>query len=110
MTREDSILAGKGLRVHRTLDDVGVCALPRCTVLPGENPGRLTLAPAGSTRGGSGGDEWSEALRETTSSGGQRTARAVTRVNTERQPQPPLGDAVNEIGIDRRHTKLRLQV
>ena len=39
-----------------------LCALTRCTVLPGENPGRQTLAPAGSTRGGSGGDEWSEAL------------------------------------------------
>ena len=26
------------------------------------------------------------------------------------QPQWPLGDAVNEIGIDRRHTKLRLPV
>ncbi len=41
-----------------------MCALPRCIALPGENPGRQTLAPAGSTRGGSGGDEWSEALRE----------------------------------------------
>ena len=29
----------------------------RCTVLPGVSPGRQTLAPAGSTRGGSGGDE-----------------------------------------------------
>src|SRR3984893_15770494 len=31
-----------------------LCALTRCTVLPGERPGRQTLAPAGSTRGGSG--------------------------------------------------------
>lgn len=38
------------------------CALLRCTILPGSSPGRQTLAPAGSTRGGSGGDEWSEAL------------------------------------------------
>ena len=50
----------------------------RCTVLPGGNPGRQTLAPAGSTRGGSGGDEWSEALREKTPLGGQRTVRAAT--------------------------------
>ncbi len=51
-------------RTHAALDHVGMCALPRCTVLPGGNPGRQTLAPAGSTRSGPGGDEWSEALRE----------------------------------------------
>ena len=50
--------------LHAPFDDVGVCALPRCTVLPGGNPGRQTLAPAGSTRSGPGGNEWSEALRE----------------------------------------------
>ena len=44
------------------LGPIILCALTRCTVLPGGNPGRQTLAPAGSTRGGSGGDEWSEAL------------------------------------------------
>src|SRR5271167_3844866 len=59
-------------------DEDVVCALPRCTVLPGGNPGRQTLAPAGNTRGGSGGDEWPEALREKTPIGGQRTVRAVT--------------------------------
>ena len=46
----------------RILYTIILCALTRCTVLPGERPGRQTLAPAGSTRGGSGGDEWSEAL------------------------------------------------
>jgi hypothetical protein len=45
------------------------CALRRRTILPGGNPGRQTLAPAGSTRGGSGGDEWPEALRETAPQG-----------------------------------------
>jgi len=30
-----------------SLGGVVVCALKRCTVLPGENPGRLTLVPAG---------------------------------------------------------------
>ena len=45
------------------LSALSFCApWPRCTVLPGEGPGRQTLAPAGSTRSGSGGDEWSEAL------------------------------------------------
>src|SRR5271167_1762253 len=39
-----------------------VCALPRHIILPGENPGRQTLAPAGNTRGGSGGNEWPEAF------------------------------------------------
>jgi hypothetical protein len=46
----------------RILRPIILCALTRCTVLLGERPGRQTLAPAGSTRGGSGGDEWSEAL------------------------------------------------
>ena len=66
------------------------CALLRCTILPGSSPGRQTLAPAGSTRGGSGGDEWSEALREKAPSGGQRTVRAATRVNTEQASKQPM--------------------
>jgi len=49
-------------RLMRVFGPIVLCALTRCTVLPGERPGRQTLAPAGSTRGGSGGDEWSEAL------------------------------------------------
>jgi hypothetical protein len=52
----------QGLEV--ALGERVVCALARCIALPGENPGRQTLAPAGSTRGGSGGDEWFEAPRE----------------------------------------------
>src|SRR3954471_9305614 len=63
---------------HRVLGDVVVCALIRRIVLPGGNPGRQTLAPAGSTRGGSGGDEWPEAPREKSPVGGQRTVRAAT--------------------------------
>ena len=46
-----------GARTQRALRAVVGCALPRCAILPGGNPGRRTLAPAGSTRGGSGGDE-----------------------------------------------------
>src|SRR3954465_4085746 len=38
------------------------CALERCTRSPGAIPGRQTLAPAGSTWSGPGGDKWSEAL------------------------------------------------
>src|SRR5271157_4473917 len=41
-----------------------------------------TLAPAGSARGGSGGDEWSEALREKVPSGDQRAIRAAAQANT----------------------------
>ena len=63
-TREERIFSRYCLGSDGPFDNVGMCALKRCTVLPGENPGRQTLAPAGSTRGGSGGDEWPEALRE----------------------------------------------
>ena len=77
-TREQAIFPAQDYRADGTFDGVGVCALTRCTVLPGGNPGRQTLAPAGSTRGGSGGDEWSEALRETVPLGDQRTVRAAT--------------------------------
>src|SRR3954449_2370001 len=38
------------------------CALERCTRSPGAIPGRQTLAPAGSTWSGPGGNKWSEAL------------------------------------------------
>ena len=38
---------------------VPLCALPRRTDVVGANPTRVTLAPAGSARSGSGGDEWS---------------------------------------------------
>ena len=41
-----------------------------------------TLAPAGSARGGSGGDEWSEALREKVTSGDQRAIRAAAQAST----------------------------
>jgi len=39
------------------LRNIVLCALARRIVLPGGNPGRQTLAPAGSDRSGSGGDE-----------------------------------------------------
>ena len=42
---------------QRSFGGVVVCALIRCIFLPGANPGRQTLAPAGNTRGGSRGDE-----------------------------------------------------
>ena len=54
---EKTVLFSNCDRTDRALHRIRMCALPRCTVLPGENPGRRTLAPAGSTRGGSGGDE-----------------------------------------------------
>src|SRR3954465_4289565 len=53
------------------------CALERCTRSPGAIPGRQTLAPAGSTWSGPGGDKWSEALRE----------KALKRVSGPRGPQ-----------------------
>ncbi|WP_367025878.1 hypothetical protein ABZN20_15835 [Methylococcus sp. ANG] len=60
-----------------------MCALLRRICFVGANPTRPTFAPAGSTRGGSGGNERAEALREKVSLGDQRAMRAVTRVNTE---------------------------
>jgi hypothetical protein len=39
------------------LADVVVCVLKSRKCLPGGSPGRSTIAPTGSTRGGSGGDE-----------------------------------------------------
>src|SRR3954454_3590165 len=48
----------------------------------GCKPHPATLAPAGSARGGSGGDEWSEALREKVPSGDQRAIRAAAQANT----------------------------
>jgi hypothetical protein len=66
-----------------------VCALTRCTVLPGGNPGRQTLAPAGSTRGGSGGDEWSEALREKAPLAG--CGNSISRCQRRKIDPPRLG-------------------
>ena len=37
--------------------DIVVCAVIRRTLFPGEIPGRQTVAPAGSTGGGSGGNK-----------------------------------------------------
>src|SRR6478752_3270658 len=78
-----SVCDGPAIKARNELNRVGVCALKRCTVLPGENPGRQTLAPAGSTRGGSGGDEWPEATSRKGPAGGKRSVRAATRVNIE---------------------------
>jgi hypothetical protein len=43
---EQSVLSSEGDGAHGALDSVGMCALARCTALPGENPGRqLSLQP-----------------------------------------------------------------
>ena len=80
VSSEKRVLSRQSHGSDSALDRVRVCALTRCTVLSGGNPGRQTLAPAGSTRGGSGGDEWSEALREKTPLGGtaDRAGRNVS--------------------------------
>ncbi len=62
VANEERVLAIEHHALHFAFADVIVCALPRCILLPGVNPGRLTLAPVGNTQGGSGGNEWSEAL------------------------------------------------
>lgn len=89
-TGEEPCFSSASHTAQRSFRGIIRCALLRCTILPGSSPGRQTLAPAGSTRGGSGGDEWSEALREKAPSGGQRTVRAATRVNTEQASKQPM--------------------
>ena len=41
---EEVVLTTEGDRPDCALNRIGMCALPRRTVLPGENPGRQTLA------------------------------------------------------------------
>jgi hypothetical protein len=48
-SREQVILAAKDYGAQGAFGSVVVCVLKRCTVFPGESPGRLTLVPAGST-------------------------------------------------------------
>jgi hypothetical protein len=44
--REERVLSGEGMGSDGALDDVRMCALLRCTALPGGNPGRqLSLQP-----------------------------------------------------------------
>ena len=64
----------------RSTRSTGLLCVPcEGTIVPSvSNPTRLTLAPAGSTWGGPGGNKWAEALREKASSGGQWTLRAAT--------------------------------
>jgi len=60
--KEQVILPSDRDRPQSPFGGAIMCALLRYIILPGANPGRLPLAPAGNTQGGSGGNEWSEAL------------------------------------------------
>ena len=59
-----AVLSHKNPGFNSALCLIVVCALTRCTGPVGTKSHPATLAPAGSTRGGSGGDKWSEALWE----------------------------------------------
>ena len=59
-----AILTHEDKRLNSAFAFIIVCALARCIGSVGTKTHPATLAPAGSTRGGSGGDKWSEALRE----------------------------------------------
>jgi len=85
------VLFAEGDRSDDVFDRIIVCALLRRIGFVGANPTRLTFAPAGSTWGGSGGNEWAEALQEKVSLGDQRAMRAVTRVNTEQASKGRCG-------------------
>jgi hypothetical protein len=76
---------------HHALNGIIVCALLRRIDLPGEIPGRLPVVPAESTWGGSGGDEWAEALQEKAVLDGQRTMQAAARANTEQASKRRCG-------------------
>src|SRR3954466_14744521 len=65
---------------HRSCSTVCLAKAHRCR---GCKPHPATLAPAGSARGGSGGDEWSEALREKVPSGDQWAMRAAATANID---------------------------
>jgi len=88
-----------------------MCALARRTFPPGERPGRPAVAPAGSTWGGSGGDEWAEALQEKGLLREVSEPRGLQRaVNAEQAPRTPMweptrhnnGEGRSLLGSERR--------
>jgi hypothetical protein len=54
---EEIVLAPESGGSQGALRGIVVCVLKSCVRLVGESPARSTVAPTGSTRGGSGGDE-----------------------------------------------------
>jgi hypothetical protein len=54
---EEEVLSAERDDPQDPLGEVVVCALKRRVRLPGESPGRETVVPTGSTRGGSGGNK-----------------------------------------------------
>jgi len=56
-TEEEPVLAAEDLASQVLLGDVVMCALTKARSLPGESPGRSTVAPTGSTWSGSGGNK-----------------------------------------------------
>ncbi len=61
---EQEVFASNDKILDGSFGRIVMCALTRCTGYVGTKSHPATLAPAGSTRSGSGGDEWSEALWE----------------------------------------------
>ena len=59
------------------------CAVKRCWFLVGASPTRQLVAPAGSSRSGSGGNEAVEAFDDKGSFSDSASKQAVTRVNAE---------------------------
>jgi len=74
---EKKIFSTEHERFYFPLGGVVMCALSRCTGSMGNKSHPATLAPAGNTRSGSGGDKWSEAHREKRPSGVQWAMRAA---------------------------------
>jgi hypothetical protein len=84
-----------------------VCLGRRTSPSGVRDPGRSTAAPAESTRGGPGGNEWTEALRGKAPLGGQRAVRAAARANTEHAPKPPMQGPTQENGGEGRRREGR---
>ena len=68
--------AGRSARNPPDFRTIIVCALPRHVGSSGGNPDRRRFVPAGSTWGGSGGNEWTEALQEKAPLGSQQAVQA----------------------------------
>ncbi len=79
--RPDGFTSAAELRTE--LARISQCAVKGVGILVGESPARQGVAPAGSSRSGSGGDEAVEAFDVQGSPGDSANPQAVTRVNAE---------------------------
>ena len=80
----------KSLQSSQSLSE---CAVERRRTPVGEQTHPANVAPAGSSRGGPGRDEWSEALGAKGPVSGSASQQAVMQMNIEQVPKPSNVDA-----------------